>query len=145
LEDEGGSSQDKLESDFIDDGAEDARIDKQNQRDKKGHDDDSDQDKRIITSDQISSDEAIYDDLPPAIDLDHGKFRYDSQSKNYHLKSGFHLPKKIFKDIFPHQIIGVQWLHDLFKHRKGGVLGDDMGLGKTVQIATLLKGLFDSG
>ncbi len=26
----------------------------------------------------------------------------------------------------------------------GGVLGDDMGLGKTVQVATLLKGLFDS-
>ena len=32
----------------------------------------------------------------------------------------------------------------MYKEKKGGVLGDDMGLGKTVQVATLLKGLFDS-
>lgn len=32
----------------------------------------------------------------------------------------------------------------MYRAKKGGVLGDDMGLGKTVQVATLLKGLFDS-
>jgi DNA excision repair protein ERCC-6 len=38
----------------------------------------------------------------------------------------------------------VSWLYDLYQNKMGGVLGDDMGLGKTVQVATLLKGLFDS-
>ncbi len=38
----------------------------------------------------------------------------------------------------------MSWLYDLYQNKMGGVLGDDMGLGKTVQVATLLKGLFDS-
>lgn len=38
----------------------------------------------------------------------------------------------------------MQWLYNLFKEQKGGVLGDDMGLGKTVQISAYLKGLFNA-
>ena len=120
-------------SDFIDDGAEDEKVTKQKLRDNKGHQDDSDQDLKIVTSDQVSSDdEDPYDDLPASTNKDHGEFRYCEKNEQFHLKSGFCLPRSLFLDLFPHQMTGVQWLLDLFKRRKGGVLGDDMGLGKTV-------------
>ena len=57
----------------------------------------------------------------------------------------FSLPASLYERLFEHQKIGVKWLYGLYQGKKGGVLGDDMGLGKTVQVATLLKGLFDSG
>ena len=36
------------------------------------------------------------------------------------------------------------WLYELYRARRGGILGDDMGLGKTVQVAILCKGLFEA-
>jgi SNF2 family DNA or RNA helicase len=56
----------------------------------------------------------------------------------------FALPASIYERLFEHQKLGVKWLYCLYRAKKGGVLGDDMGLGKTVQVATLLKGLFDA-
>ena len=61
------------------------------------------------------------------------------------MRGGFMLPKSLYANLFPHQKEGVKWLNSLYDERKGGVLGDDMGLGKTVQIACLLKGLFNAG
>ena len=61
------------------------------------------------------------------------------------MRGGFVLPESLYQNLFPHQRDGVKWLVSLYSNRKGGVLGDDMGLGKTVQIAQLLKGLFDAG
>ena len=60
------------------------------------------------------------------------------------MRDWFYLPEKIYERLFEHQKKGVVWLYNLYKERKGGVLGDDMGLGKTVQVAALCKGLFDS-
>ena len=51
----------------------------------------------------------------------------------------------LFNQLYPHQKEGIAWMYELYKEGQGGVLADDMGLGKTVQIATYLKGLFDSG
>lgn len=41
----------------------------------------------------------------------------------------------ILKD---HQLIGTQWIHDLYKLNLGGILADDMGLGKTLQVLAFL-------
>jgi SNF2 family DNA or RNA helicase len=60
------------------------------------------------------------------------------------LQDFFALPASIYERLFEHQKLGVKWLYCLYRAKKGGVLGDDMGLGKTVQVATLLKGLFDA-
>ena len=35
---------------------------------------------------------------------------------------------------FKHQIVGITWLWESFKEKKGCILADDMGLGKTVQV-----------
>lgn len=37
-----------------------------------------------------------------------------------------------------HQLIGTQWIHDLYKLNLGGILADDMGLGKTLQVLAFL-------
>ena len=75
---------------------------------------------------------------------DTGGFKYNEKEKEYCLRDWFCLPEKIYERLFEHQKKGVVWLYNLYKERKGGVLGDDMGLGKTVQVAALCKGLFDS-
>lgn len=66
------------------------------------------------------------------------------KDNRYYLPGDFSLPKEHFDNLFDHQKVGIQWLYDLWKQKKGGLLGDDMGLGKTVQIASYLKGLFDA-
>lgn len=37
-----------------------------------------------------------------------------------------------------HQLVGTQWIHDLYKLNLGGILADDMGLGKTLQVLAFL-------
>ncbi len=39
----------------------------------------------------------------------------------------------------PYQVLGVQWLRDLYELRLGALLADDMGLGKTIQTLTFLE------
>jgi len=75
---------------------------------------------------------------------DVGGFKFDAEEKEYRLVNYFSLPAKIYERLFEHQKKGVIWLYNLYRKKKGGVLGDDMGLGKTVQVATLCKGLFES-
>ena len=71
-------------------------------------------------------------------------FRYNPDSNEYYLQDFFCIPANIYENLFDHQKEGVKWLYQLYREKKGCVLGDDMGLGKTVQVAVLLKGLFDS-
>ena len=56
------------------------------------------------------------------------------------------IPSKLYKKLYPHQRIGVQWMCSLFHSKTfcGGVLGDDMGLGKTLQTLTVIGGLMRS-
>lgn len=37
-----------------------------------------------------------------------------------------------------HQLVGTQWIHNLYKLNLGGILADDMGLGKTLQVLAFL-------
>ncbi|CAM9657094.1 unnamed protein product, partial [Choristocarpus tenellus] len=55
------------------------------------------------------------------------------------------LPANLYKNMYPHQRQGVEWLWGLHQGDMGGILGDDMGLGKTyspLQVACFLAGLF---
>ena len=51
------------------------------------------------------------------------------------------LPEKVQGMLYPHQVVGVQWLWSLQKLRRGGILADDMGLGKTMQVSAFLSGV----
>ncbi|KAI0141700.1 P-loop containing nucleoside triphosphate hydrolase protein [Xylariaceae sp. FL1272] len=52
------------------------------------------------------------------------------------------IPASIAQYLRNYQIEGVRFLHDLFIHQRGGILGDDMGLGKTIQVAAFLAVTF---
>ena len=45
-----------------------------------------------------------------------------------HVGSGFYLYKELYAKLYAHQQEGVLWMWQLYKQRKGGILGDDMGL-----------------
>ncbi|XP_069781793.1 SWI/SNF-related matrix-associated actin-dependent regulator of chromatin subfamily A containing DEAD/H box 1-like isoform X1 [Narcine bancroftii] len=48
-------------------------------------------------------------------------------------------------ELKPYQLIGLNWLALLNKHRVNGILADEMGLGKTVQAIALLAYLYQEG
>ncbi|KAF2434838.1 hypothetical protein EJ08DRAFT_435267 [Tothia fuscella] len=52
------------------------------------------------------------------------------------------IPAPIAQWLWDYQVEGVQFLHNLFVHNKGGILGDDMGLGKTIQVIAFLTAAF---
>ncbi|XP_046330563.2 DNA excision repair protein ERCC-6-like [Haliotis rufescens] len=60
-----------------------------------------------------------------------------------HLGEGFYLYREFYERIYMHQKEGLLWFWDLFRKKKGGILGDDMGLGKTIQVIGFLSGMFD--
>lgn len=49
------------------------------------------------------------------------------------------VPAPINKFLKPYQRAGVQFMFDLYKKGRGGILGDDMGLGKTVQVIAFVS------
>ena len=49
------------------------------------------------------------------------------------------IPKTLKNILKPYQVLGVQWLKDLYELRLGALLADDMGLGKTIQTLTFLE------
>jgi superfamily II DNA or RNA helicase len=53
----------------------------------------------------------------------------------------FEIPKTFHGELKPYQVRGVEWIHDLYQLRMGGILADDMGLGKTVQTLAFLEHL----
>jgi DNA excision repair protein ERCC-6 len=60
-------------------------------------------------------------------------------------KEGHHgilsIPGDIYGKLFEYQKTALIWLWELFKQKKGGILGDEMGLGKTIQIIAFLAAL----
>lgn len=56
--------------------------------------------------------------------------------------SGGIVPAPIAQWLRPYQVVGAQFLHELFVYQKGGILGDDMGLGKTIQVIAFLTAAF---
>lgn len=51
------------------------------------------------------------------------------------------LPASMKAVLKPYQVLGVQWLQDLYNLRLGALLADDMGLGKTLQTLCFLDDL----
>ena len=49
------------------------------------------------------------------------------------------LPESLQNILKDHQLVGTQWIYDLYKLNLGGILADDMGLGKTLQVLTFLN------
>lgn len=52
------------------------------------------------------------------------------------------IPAPIAQWLRDYQVEGACFLHNLFNHQTGGILGDDMGLGKTVQVIAFLTAAF---
>ena len=50
-------------------------------------------------------------------------------------------PKQV-ATLYSYQRVGVDWLKDRFRTKKGGILADDMGLGKTIQTILFLNELY---
>ena len=59
-------------------------------------------------------------------------YKFCERKQRFYLPGDFSLPKKTFESLFEHQMIGVQFLYNLWREERGAVLGDDMGLGKTI-------------
>ncbi len=51
------------------------------------------------------------------------------------------IPSELYKKLYEHQRIGVEWIASLHIKGTGGILGDDMGLGKTMQTLAGIGGL----
>ncbi|MFN3454917.1 MAG: DEAD/DEAH box helicase, partial [Pseudobdellovibrio sp.] len=54
-------------------------------------------------------------------------------------ESNLDLPTHLTDILKDHQVIGTQWVYNLYKLNLGGILADDMGLGKTLQVLTFLN------
>lgn len=52
------------------------------------------------------------------------------------------IPAPIAQWLREYQVQGTAFLHKLFIHQQGGILGDDMGLGKTIQVIAFLTAAF---
>ena len=64
---------------------------------------------------------------------------HDAETDEYYLSSGgvnghtwpnLRLPTELYRRLYPHQKVGVQWMASMHRGGVGGILGDDMGLGK---------------
>jgi hypothetical protein len=55
------------------------------------------------------------------------------------------IPSSVKAVLKPYQVLGVQWLRDLYELRLGALLADDMGLGKTLQTLAFLEILREKG
>ena len=49
------------------------------------------------------------------------------------------LPEHLQQILKDYQVVGTQWINDLYRLHLGGILADDMGLGKTLQALTFLN------
>ncbi|KAL7719226.1 DNA repair and recombination protein RAD26 [Entamoeba marina] len=57
------------------------------------------------------------------------------------LRSGCVVRKELFSHLYTHQRVGLNWMFELHKLKKGGIIGDEMGLGKTLMILSLIEAL----
>jgi SNF2 family DNA or RNA helicase len=81
---------------------------------------------------------SCYYTLPKAAPSD------DSNGKQIITHPDIYIPSSLFKKMYDHQKVGVEWISSLHVNGIGGILGDDMGLGKTLQTLSLLGGLMTS-
>lgn len=65
----------------------------------------------------------------------------DDEAQDEQLCEEVRMPGRLWKRLFPHQRVCVEWLLALHKEGVGGIVGDEMGLGKTLQMIALFSAL----
>ena len=56
-------------------------------------------------------------------------------------RKGLCIPLAVWKMLFEHQQVALQWLFELHSLGVGGILADEMGLGKTIEISVFIGAL----
>jgi len=91
--------------------------------------------------DENSSDEGLGEDSAWSLDRQTNEY-FLSFKKISHVRwPKLRVPASLFRQLFWHQKVGVQWMATLHENGIGGILGDDMGMGKTFMTLTYLGGL----
>lgn len=62
----------------------------------------------------------------------------------HEVEGGLNIPIPIWKSLFLHQRVAIQWLWDLWQQKSGGIEGDEMGLGKTAIVCVFIGSLIRS-
>ncbi len=68
----------------------------------------------------------------------------DEEAEERVLPHGLLAPGRLWKRLFEHQRLCLEWLCGLHDQQVGGVIGDEMGLGKTLQVISLVATLHHS-
>jgi len=77
--------------------------------------------------------------LRKSIGQEAGKKIFEIKNKLTINKSHHIVPEGIRLKLRDYQIVGLNWLYQLYKNNLGGCLADDMGLGKTIQTIALIQ------
>ncbi|GKY93801.1 hypothetical protein MPSEU_000347300 [Mayamaea pseudoterrestris] len=104
--------------------------------------DDESFDDHTIEEDEESEDASLFDpDSAWAFNKQDQEYFLSKQKAPHVSWPSLRVPAPLFKTLFPHQKVGVQWMAERHADNIGGILGDDMGMGKTYTTATTLGGL----
>ncbi|KOO22805.1 DNA excision repair protein ercc-6 [Chrysochromulina tobinii] len=68
----------------------------------------------------------------------------DDETEDHALPHGLVAPGRLWKRLFEHQRLCLEWLCGLHDQHVGGIIGDEMGLGKTLQVISLIASLHHS-
>ena len=68
----------------------------------------------------------------------------DDETEEHALPHGLVAPGRLWKRLFEHQRLCLEWLCGLHDQHVGGIIGDEMGLGKTLQVISLIASLHHS-
>ena len=69
---------------------------------------------------------------------------FSKDSDEYALDAKLILHKDLYEQLFPFQVEGLEWIHNLFLYKPGGILADDMGMGKTYMTCAHIGGLLQT-
>ena len=69
----------------------------------------------------------------------------DEDAEDEEVQPGILAPGRLWKHLFEHQRVCLEWMSGLHTQQVGGIMGDDMGLGKTLQVVSLFATLQHSG
>lgn len=122
-DDAGGSSQDRYESDFIDDDGREEIEQRKKQALKKGQIDESEEEAYVTKSMHSASSSEDEDDPYTSLDLKLASdqpsdgFKYRPDTKEYVLPDWFALPASVYERLFEHQKLGVKWLYGLYRSK----------------------------